>query len=318
MSNVTMGKSKSVRIRYRLNPLKLLRTIFVLLAVAGGSYFFIITASAKTTDLSPTVVHGNFQKVKIEVKSEEAVAPLVSKTQEEIDETENHIEQVEEWELYNPQISMPLEHQRYLYDKCQERELDYKQTLGLIKHESMFNVYAIAINKKTFIERFSNAQETEKALEKLNAVMCVSDGEKTYYSVNKGDGIEYYQTIKDEESEELLLYKVVSADFSYFQINTVNHCWLSEQLNTANNPLDPYINIDWGTYYLSYLNRYWRMQGYKGEQLEEAVLSSYNKGITGYRKHGKAVNYMRKVQEAQRFVSISFANMTKDESTRTS
>lgn len=130
-------------------------------------------------------------------------------------------------------IAMPKEHQEYLKKLCQQRGLDYKKTLALIRHESNFNPRAVSQTR----------------------------------------------------------------DYGYFQINISNHKSLAKTLNTKNDPLDPYINMNWGTYLLKNLYDYWRNKGLTGSKLDEAVLSSYNRGINGYKKYGVARQYVARYQE---------------------
>lgn len=134
--------------------------------------------------------------------------------------------------VYNENIPMSKEHQAYLYEKVQERNLDYNKVLALIETESGFRSNVISDTK----------------------------------------------------------------DFGYFQINRINHEYLAEQLNTRNSPLNPYVNINWGTYLLSELYEYWGERGVTGEELDYHVWSSYNKGITGFKKHGMAVQYVSRIQ----------------------
>lgn len=92
----------------------------------------------------------------------------------------------------------------------------------------------------------------------------------------------------------------VSGDnFGYFQINSVNHSTLSQKLGTGIKPLDPYVNIDWGTYMLSDLYKKYKKKGLSGQELREVVLSAYNKGEGGYERTGKAYSYINKVNNAQ-------------------
>lgn len=86
-------------------------------------------------------------------------------------------------------------------------------------------------------------------------------------------------------------------DYGYFQINKINHESLAKTLNTPNDPLDPYININWGTYMLGQLYSKWSKE-YAGKQLHEIVWSCYNLGEFGYKKHGIATKYVKKVNLA--------------------
>lgn len=134
--------------------------------------------------------------------------------------------------LYISGIKMPKEHQKYLYDLCIEKNLDYAKTLALIKHESGFNANSIS-------------------------------------STN---------------------------DYGYMQINKGNHNNLSRTLGTANNGLDPYINMEWGTYMLSNLYSSYINQGLSGDKLDRSVWSAYNKGVAGFNKHGEATGYINRLR----------------------
>lgn len=131
--------------------------------------------------------------------------------------------------LISTKIKMPIEHQIYLYDICQERGLDYLKTLAIIKHESSFNSQS-----------------------------------------NNG------------------------VNFGYMQIHKMHHNRLSQALKVENKPLDPYININWGTHMLSKLYKKFRKEGLTGDVLDRAVWSSYNKGEGGFRKTGEATKYIEK------------------------
>ncbi len=117
-------------------------------------------------------------------------------------------------------------------------------------------------------------------------------------------GLDYEKVLAVMEHESKFDPNAIGAtsDFGYFQINSINHAWLSETLGTPNDPLDPYVNMQWGTFFLSDLIDYWEKEGLTGTALEEAVLSSYNKGKTGYRRTGKAVNYVEKVRESHALI----------------
>ena len=79
-------------------------------------------------------------------------------------------------------------------------------------------------------------------------------------------------------------------DYGYFQINQINHKSLSSTLGTANAPLDPYVNMQWGVHMLSELTKSY------GNDIE-SVLSAYNKGVAGYKKYGKAVKYIERYNQ---------------------
>lgn len=121
-------------------------------------------------------------------------------------------------------------------------------------------------------------------------------------------GLEYEKVLAVMEHESKFNPNAIGAtsDFGYFQINSINHVWLSETLGTPNAPLDPYVNMQWGTYFLADLIDYWKNQGLTGTALDEAVLSSYNKGKTGFRRTGKATNYIEKVRESYALIQNEY------------
>lgn len=143
--------------------------------------------------------------------------------------------------IYSSKIDMPKAHQEYLYKLCQERGLNYKKMLAIIKHESQFNPN------------------------------CITD-----------------------------------RDYGYFQVNKSNHAELAKALNTANAPLDPYINLNWGTYMISNIYKYWSKNGHAGRDLDQLAWSEYNEGHRGLQKWGLATNYIKKVDSEKQFVDSAF------------
>src|SRR5699024_2950469 len=111
--------------------------------------------------------------------------------------------------VFNPDIPMPVEHQKYLFKKCEERNLNFKKALAVIKHESNFNQNAIGS----------------------------------------------------------------SNDYGYFQINEMNHEVLADKLSTTDSPLDPYVNIEWGTFILADLYEVWSEKGLVDSELDHSVWS---------------------------------------------
>lgn len=111
--------------------------------------------------------------------------------------------------------------------------------------------------------------------------------------------LDYNKVIALIETESGFDSEVISSteDYGYFQINRINHETLAGELNTLNEPLDPYVNIEWGTYMLADLYEYWEEKGIEGESLDHYVWSSYNKGITGFIKNGAAKWYISKIEK---------------------
>lgn len=141
--------------------------------------------------------------------------------------------------IYKINLGLGEELQELIYNKCQERNLDYLKVLGLIHHESKFEINSIS-------------------------------------STN---------------------------DYGLFQINKINHIALAKQLETKNEPLDPKINIEWGTYLLCNLYDYWKEKGISEEELDYYVWSSYNKGLTGFKKYGSAKEYIENINKSITYLS---------------
>lgn len=80
--------------------------------------------------------------------------------------------------------------------------------------------------------------------------------------------------------------------YGYFQIHEMHHNKLASRHNTAPAPLDPYINIKWGTSLISDLYRTFESEGLTGDKLDRAVLSAFNKGEGGFRRTGEATKFI--------------------------
>lgn len=117
-------------------------------------------------------------------------------------------------------------------------------------------------------------------------------------------GIDYEKALAVMEHESKFDPNAIGAtsDYGYFQINQINHKWMTDVNNTTNSPLDPKTNIIWGTYMLNWLNEHWKSKGLSGDALDVAVWSSYNKGIGGYQQTGEATEYISKVRESLELV----------------
>lgn len=174
-----------------------------------------------------------------------------------------------------------------------------------------------SINSQKEVEKNSVSIPTKKPIEKpvqktssiYNPNIPMPKEHQEYlYKRCQELGLNYKKTLASIKHESDFNVNVVSEtnDYGYFQINKVNHQDLSQKLDTANSPLNPYVNIDWGTYMLSDLYNYWKDQGYTGTGLDNAVWSSYNKGLNGFKKYGQATAYINKMQEAIQFVNQSF------------
>ena len=85
-------------------------------------------------------------------------------------------------------------------------------------------------------------------------------------------------------------------DYGYFQINKVNHENFAAKYETENRPLNPIVNLEWGTNMLSDLYEYWSEKGIEERELDHYVWSSYNKGLAGFKKYGYANYYISNIE----------------------
>lgn len=123
------------------------------------------------------------------------------------------------------------------------------------------------------------------------------------YNLVRDRELDYEETLATIMHESSFDSSVVaSGNYGYFQINKVNHASLAKALDTANKPLDPYVNMNWGTYMLSNLYAKYEKNGLTGRSLKEAVLSAYNKGESGYKRTGKATKYIEKHDQALAYI----------------
>ncbi len=97
-----------------------------------------------------------------------------------------------------------------------------------------------------------------------------------------------------------------NSTFGYMQIHKMHHARLAKDHNTAVAPLNPYININWGTSMLANLYRTFEKEGLSGEKLDRAVLSSYNKGEFGYRRTGEATKFINRNKEHLNWIKSQY------------
>lgn len=134
---------------------------------------------------------------------------------------------------------------------------------------------------------------TPKTFHYVKRIPMPEKQQEYLYGLVRDRGLDYEDTlavILQESSFDA--DSIDSGNYGYFQVNRVNHDSLADTLNTKNTPLNPYVNINWGTYMLSSLQEKFEDKGYTGRKLQEAVLSSYNRGENGYKKYGVAEQYM--------------------------
>lgn len=130
------------------------------------------------------------------------------------------------------------------------------------------------------------------------------------YNLCKERNLDYLKTLAVLKHESQFDVNSVNAggDYGYMQVNKVNHKDLTSKLKTPNKPLDAYVNMNWGTHLLKEAYSYWENEGLSGLALEESALSTYNKGLGGFKRHGKAVSYIGKVNNELTFIETAFAN----------
>lgn len=157
-------------------------------------------------------------------------------------------------------------------------------------------------NKETTVTKKVQTTQESQTQKIYNHNIPMPKAHQEYlYQLCKERGLDYIKTlaiIKHESKFNPNIINQKTQDYGYFQINIMNHKDLSKKLHTEDNPLNPYVNINWGTHKLAELYQYWKSKGYKGDRLDEAVWSSYNKGIYGFQKHGHAVKYIQKIRES--------------------
>lgn len=128
------------------------------------------------------------------------------------------------------------------------------------------------------------------------------------YKLTKQRGLDYKETLAVIMLESTFRPNVVASNnYGYFQVNKVNHPRLAKTLGTKNAPLDPYVNMNWGTFMLAELKKKFQKQGLKGTALKEAMLSAYNRGEGGYKKYGKATHYINKHNQSLAKINKMFS-----------
>lgn len=92
----------------------------------------------------------------------------------------------------------------------------------------------------------------------------------------------------------------------FFQISKVHWASLSEQLNTANNPLDGAVNINWGTAMYSWILKDERVTNLEGKAKRDAALSIFNRGAGGYDRKGLATTYLKVFYNRRELIASYF------------
>lgn len=173
---------------------------------------------------------------------------------------------------------------------------------------------------ETNIAKVDNKEENKDIFIYLKDINMAKEHQEYLYNICKEKGLDYLKILALIKHESQFNSKAIGngSNYGYMQINKVNHKNLAKTLQTKNAPLDPYVNIRWGTHILSELYKYWRNQGISSEvkegeifsKLDRYVLSSYNKGIAGFKKYGEATDYINKVEKEYMYLKNLINNTT--------
>lgn len=153
----------------------------------------------------------------------------------------------------------------------------------------------------------NNQKENNDTFIYLKDIKMEKSHQEFLYNMCKEKGLDYLKVLALIKHESQFDSHAIGNgnNYGYMQINKVNHKNLAKILQTKNAPLDPYVNIKWGTYMLSELYKSWKNAGISNEvkdgevfsKLDRYVLSSYNRGMTGFKKYGEATKYIKKVEQ---------------------
>lgn len=161
---------------------------------------------------------------------------------------------------------------------------------------------AIIIMLSVWTTAIAEAKTSETFQYVKDIPMSKKEQEYLYQKVVDRD-LDYESTLATIFQESSFRSDVVDeGNYGYFQVNRVNHSSLAKTLKTPNTPLDPFVNINWGTYMISNLYQKYEKQGLEGRELLEAVLSAYNKGEGGYSRTGKATKYIEKHDQSLKYI----------------
>lgn len=138
-------------------------------------------------------------------------------------------------------------------------------------------------------------------------VKAVNKVTKVSYNVPLGQDLQDFISAKSEDArlEPDLVMAVIktesnfrniiaNSDYGLMQINRCNHSKFDREFGGFD-PMDTYQNVLAGIIILSECRDYWEERGLSGNELEIAMLSSYNKGIGGYSSYGVASDYVSKI-----------------------
>lgn len=197
----------------------------------------------------------------------------------------------------------------------EEEEKTYVEDFVMISEVSKSNniLYSPLDNAEIEIELeiVSNEKLIEENFYYLPDIPLSEDLQKYIYNLSKQNDLNYIDILAlisvESNFNPKLTHKNTNGttDYGLFQINSCNIDNFRKQLNIKGDILDPYNNTRMGIYELSNLSNRWSSSKEDIEQHRIDVLSSYNKGYTGYRRNGKAVRYLeRHTRERIRITDI--------------
>lgn len=156
--------SRKKKLRFPIQPLLVLILIVVI-------FTFLINIVSASTDVSikesPVSIKNNIEtkiqgevtvekelEKKVEVTKPEPV-PVPIETSEPVVEVKKIetvvepkvVEKIVETPVYLKDLPLPVEHQKFLYERCMELGLDYEKALAVMEHESKFDSNAVGATK---------------------------------------------------------------------------------------------------------------------------------------------------------------------------
>lgn len=156
--------SRKKKLRFPIQPLLVLILIVVI-------FTFLINIVSASTDVSikesPVSIKNNIEtkiqaEVTVEKESEKKVevtkpepVPVPIETSEPVVEVKKIetvvepkvVEKIVETPVYLKDLPLPVEHQKFLYERCMELGLDYEKALAVMEHESKFDSNAVGATK---------------------------------------------------------------------------------------------------------------------------------------------------------------------------
>lgn len=122
-------------------------------------------------------------------------------------------------------------------------------------------------------------------------------------SINNGLPYELLLAIAKVESNFNVNTESHTNDSGLFQIHSRTGKWIAKELGINKYDLsDPYTSTDFAVYYLIFLQETWKGKGLSEEDLFNAIIISYNRGVSGaskyIKKNGTKNNgYLKKINK---------------------